>query len=141
MIKSIFRVVLDSHVSLDYRHKREILNLVDSEKTLNEMVFVACDYLKRNIEGYKVEIFENSFNTKNYENLLKSYSLKGITVITECDKDYPTELTNIPFAPICLYAMGNIKLLKSENKFSIVGFPAISLSAVVIISTFLTVPI
>lgn len=121
MIKSIFRIVLDSHTSIDYKHKREILELADSKTTLTEMVSVASNYLKQNIKDYKVSLFESSFKDRNYENLLKSYSLKGITVITECSEDYPNELKNIPFAPICLYAMGNVDLLKSDKKFSIVG--------------------
>ena len=121
MIKSIFRVILDSHVSLDYKHKRDILSKSDLKADLESMAEVAYLYVLGNINGYNANLLRDSFTLKNYESIIKSYSLKGITVITEESENYPEELKNIPFSPICLYAKGNLELLNSDNKFAIVG--------------------
>ncbi|MBR6737647.1 MAG: DNA-protecting protein DprA [Clostridia bacterium] len=121
MINNLFKVVLDSHTSLDYKHKRDIINATLNKSTLNEMVDIAVNYLTNNVKNYKIDLFRESFSNNNYQSILKSYKLKGITVITETDALYPNELKNTPFAPICLYAKGNLNLLASKNKFSIVG--------------------
>ena len=45
MINNLFKVVLDSHTSLDYKHKRNIINATLNKATLNEMVDIAVNYL------------------------------------------------------------------------------------------------
>lgn len=114
-------IFLDGLLNLDYKHKRAIINLYDDVSQIFTNPDVACYYLKENVSTASANTFVSAIHNNFVAVLVKKYQERGITVITEESEGYPTELYPLSFRPICLYALGNVKLLNSNKKFSIVG--------------------
>lgn len=114
-------VFLDGFLNLDYKHKRAIIDLYDDFADLFDNSDEAVYYLQNNVSASAANTFLAALNSDYLERLLEKYDERKVTVITEESDDYPCELYSLPFRPICLYAKGNIGLLKNKNKFAIVG--------------------
>jgi DNA processing protein len=63
----------------------------------------------------------NKFFPDNLHLLIHQYSSKGIEVITYFDELYPPMLKEIFQPPWCLFAKGNLSILRSPRKLAIVG--------------------
>ncbi len=114
-------IFIDGFLNLDYKHKRAIIDLYNSPSELFSNPTKTTDYLKQNkLEKYASSILL-AINNNFIDSLIEKYNERNITVVTERSEFYPSELVNLPINPICLYCKGNIELLNSENKFSIVG--------------------
>ena len=113
---------LDGIEKLEYKHKYALLSscsrpselfadnrLIERyfEKTGNVSAGRDLIRLHRD-EEYADEIAKKSVSTAD-------------AFVTMWSEDYPEELKRIPAPPLALYCRGDIKLLKSENKFAIVG--------------------
>lgn len=114
-------VFLDSIEKLEYKHKKAILELYKNPSD----IFID----NRPIEKYFSNIGKEQTAKKiTYglfdEGLVKESVERAVfgadRVITYCDADYPKELLNTPTPPLCLYAVGNVNLLK-KTKVGIVG--------------------
>ncbi len=114
-------VILDGCFDIEYKYKREIVDNCAGAKSLIEFANLSVKYLSKKFKNFDFNSFVNRFTEKEFLHLIESYKQKGITVICEGDEYYPQEFYNVSFSPICLYLKGNIKLLKSKNKLSIVG--------------------
>lgn len=55
------------------------------------------------------------------DSILEEMFKKNIQVLTQEDNDYPEQLRQIPDPPICLYLLGNKKILNQKNLLAIVG--------------------
>lgn len=73
------------------------------------------DFTKEEIEKIQSKRFRR--NLELYVNYLRK---NNIDLITIKDKEYPGKLRNIDYAPICLYTLGNKKLL-NQKSIAIVG--------------------
>lgn len=70
-----------------------------------------------NEEMHKIQDLKYRQKLKVYEEYLKKYRIKLITIK---DKEYPEKLRNIYGSPICLYALGNKELL-NQKSIAVVG--------------------
>lgn len=114
-------IFIDSFLSLEYRHKRAIIDLYDDAGNLFSDPLKAAEYLKINSKESTASAFVAAIRGDFLKNLAVKCEKSGVTVITEADDDYPDRLINLPFRPLCLYCKGNVKLLKSKETFGIVG--------------------
>ncbi len=115
-------IFLDGFQNLEYKHKRNIINLYNGcLEEIFENTYLAENYFKKNLSNSASNTFINAIKGNFLDNIIEKYEKEKITVITEESSGYPIRLKEIPFNPICLYAKGNIKLLNSKNTFSIVG--------------------
>ncbi len=70
--------------------------------------------------GEKFSDFKRHFDPRKK---VKEIQKEGIAIITKFDRNYPTQLLNIPDPPICLYVKGDYSLFnfKKDYFFGIVG--------------------
>ncbi len=114
-------VYLDGLTHLEYKHKRNIIDLYEDIGTLFENPSICYEYLLYNASQSYAKTFIEGFKRKIYENIISEIENSEYIVVTEQSKSYPISLLNIDFRPICLYCKGNVNLLNAKNKFSIVG--------------------
>ena len=114
-------IILDGSFDIEYKYKRELLDGLNSLNSLSELASLSLTYLKTKIKKFDEKLFKSKFTDKEYSKLIAKYDSKKVKVITEFSSLYPNELKELPFRPICLYLLGNEKLLNSKDKFSIVG--------------------
>lgn len=114
-------IILDGLFDIDYKFKRELVDQLSSVNSLTEFADLSLKFLKTKIQNFDEKLYISRFTEKEYNNLISEYSNKGVKVITELSSIYPSELKDLPFRPICLYLLGNEKLLAKKDKFSIVG--------------------
>ncbi len=114
-------IFIDGFLNLEYKYKRAILDLYSAPSQIFSNPEIAFEFLRNN----KLEKYVNSLEIAIKEDfvskILLKYDERGVLVVTEESGYYPTELKNLPINPICLYAKGNVELLKRKDKFSIVG--------------------
>jgi len=114
-------ILLDSMLGLEYKHKKNILDrfpspsgiFADKEKFVN----VVFDVVKES----KAKTVAASFDREYLKYILDGYKERGTVVVTYVSDGYPEELTYVDSPPLALYCNGNVGLLKSAPKFSIVG--------------------
>ncbi|MBO7213878.1 MAG: DNA-processing protein DprA [Clostridia bacterium] len=114
-------VILDGCFDIDYKSKRKALNNLIGSLSLTDFATQTAMSFSGDIEGFDENAYISLFNDKTFEKLIVEYQNKGVTVITEQDDNYPTELYSLEDRPICLYCQGNVELLQKDKKFSIVG--------------------
>ena len=114
-------VYLDGLINLEYKHKRAIIDLYNDIGNLFSNPTIMVNYLENNLGTNYANTFIKGFESKIYDEIISEIDSNGITVVTEVSENYPNSLLDLPFRPICLYCIGNISLLNSENLFSIVG--------------------
>lgn len=120
-LNEIAIIALDSILELEYRHKKLVLSKFKEPKD----ILTDPEYAKSIIyslfkDGLK-NLINCAFDEIYFEYIIEKYERFGTKVITYLSENYPEELKNIDAPPICLYCNGNISLLKSSKKFSIVG--------------------
>lgn len=111
---------LDSFVGLEYKHKRELIPLIEEFADIPTVLDRAKDYLMLSLGEQVYKTLKTSANKEYLEFILKSYSDKGVSVVTILSDDYPDSLVDISHPPIVIYYKGDIKLLSCEL-FAIVG--------------------
>ena len=114
-------IFIDGILNLEYKHKRSIIDLYNEPCELFKNPQIALDYLKENFKNSIANSFNIALNENFTEKLIDKYNGRNIVVVTEISNSYPNSLYNLPIRPICLYTIGNVKLLNSEKLFSIVG--------------------
>ncbi len=114
-------IILDGSFDIDYKYKRELVDGIDKINSLTEFASLALSFFKSKIQEFDEKLFKSKFTDSEYNKLIAKYDSKKVKVITEFSSIYPEELKEIPFRPICLYLLGNEKLLNAKDKFSIVG--------------------
>ena len=114
-------IILDGYFSVDYVYVRNFLDTVGEVSSLSEFATLSNNFFRKRIKDFSVKNYEAYFTEKAYLSLIDNYAKSGVSVITEFSSNYPRELKEISFRPICLYLKGNASLLQRKNKFSIVG--------------------
>lgn len=114
-------IYLDLLTHLEYKHKRNIIDLYEDIGTLFENPSICYDYLLNNANDGYAKTFIDGLNAKIYDKVIDEVTSSDITIVTEQSQYYPKSLLNIDFRPLCLYCKGNVKLLNAKNIFSIVG--------------------
>ena len=114
-------IILDGYFGVDYVYVRSFLDEIGEVSSLSEFASLSNKFFQKRIKGFNYKNYEESFTEKAYLTLIETYAKSGVSVITEFSSNYPKELKEISFRPICLYLKGNASLLQSKNKFSIVG--------------------
>ena len=111
---------LDSFLGLEYKHKAEIFDLINDRTDIKELIVSSKDYVIKNIGENEYNTLLHSANAEYLDSVIKGLIKRDIIAITKESEDYPEELKDLPFAPLVLYAKGDLSLLKTE-KFAIVG--------------------
>ncbi len=114
-------IYLDFLTHLEYKHKRNIIDLYDDIGNLFKDPSICYDYLLENASPNYAKTFIDGFKLKVYDSIINEVENGDYTIVTEQSDNYPTSLKNIDFRPICLYCKGNESLLNAKYKFSIVG--------------------
>ena len=114
-------IYLDLLTHLEYKHKRNIIDLYQDIGTLFENPSICYEYLLNNASQGYAKTFIDGINAKIYDEIIDNAINGDYVIVTEQSKDYPTSLLNIDFRPLCLYCKGNLNLLNAKNIFSIVG--------------------
>ena len=114
-------VFLDSFESLEYKHKKALLDLAKSPCDLFRNTDIINSYFNSISKPQIASAMLLALKNKDYVQDVIESSLKGADdVVTLVSENYPNELKNIPTPPLVLYARGNVSLLAKE-KFAIVG--------------------
>ena len=114
-------VFLDSFESLEYKHKKALLDLAKSPCELFRNTDIINGYFSSIGKPQIASAMLLALKDKDYvKEVIKSSLLGADDVITLASENYPLELANIPTPPLVLYARGNVKLLEKQ-KFAIVG--------------------
>lgn len=82
-----------------------------------------CEKLKINIKNKEL-LIEKIIDKKVKENVTKNIEKMnklGIGIITYLDEEYPQNLKDIYDFPICLYFIGNKKILQNNKKIAMIG--------------------
>ncbi len=111
---------LDSFLGLEYKHKKELYNLINGRDGIKEVLKKGKDYIINNVGESEYLNLLNSANDIYLKYIIDGLNRRGITAVTLSSEDYPKILSETAFAPLVLYAKGNINLLNSEC-FAIVG--------------------
>ncbi len=110
---------LDS-LSLDYKHKKELYNQINGKQGIKDFLTSNKDKIISALGDGEYTRLINSANSNYFNFVTEGLARRGITAVTIESEKYPEELKYTSFAPLVLYAKGNVDLLNSEC-FSIVG--------------------
>ena len=114
-------VFLESFESLEYKHKKALLDLAKTPCELFKNTQIINAYFESVDKPQIASAMLLALKNKDYVKEAISNSLKGADdVITIVSDNYPNELANIPTPPLVLYARGNVNLL-AKKKFAVVG--------------------
>ena len=111
---------IDSFSKIEYRHKKELFNLISGKGEIKKLLLDGRDYVVNNIGQTEYDTLVASANPSYLDYVISSLEKRDIVAITIVSEDYPKSLLQTDFPPLVLYAKGNVKLL-SERSFSIVG--------------------
>lgn len=111
---------LDSFESLEYKHKKEIFNLIDGKESIKGVIHSAKDYLVSVIGEERFNVVSASATKEYLHSVLTEIERHGITPVTLFSKAYPQKLKDTPVPPLVLYAKGDVSLLDGET-FGVVG--------------------
>ena len=111
---------LDSFESLEYKHKKEIFNLIDGKENIKSAIASNKENLIPFLGEERFNILSLAANNDYFSSVLNEIDRHGITPITLFSKNYPERLKDTPIPPLVLYAKGDIGLL-NEKCFAIVG--------------------
>ncbi len=114
-------VILDGCFNIDYKYKRLAIDGLEPTSSMKDFAIKTLEVFSQEIKGFDEKEYLSAFTSKRYDKLIKEYAKKGVKVITEDSEEYPYRLYSITDRPICLYCVGNVGLLSSENTFAIVG--------------------
>ncbi len=120
-LKSKALILLDGFLNAEYKHKRAIIDLYEDVGEIFSNPKIVLDYLDEVKCGLSSSSLSLAIKNDFVSELIETYNNLGIKVITEFDSEYPNRLLDLPFNPLCLYAMGNVSLLNAKNTFSVVG--------------------
>ncbi len=111
---------LDSFLGLEYKHKKEIYNLINGKDGIKEVLEKGREYIVQNVGENVYSNLLNSANSAYLSYLTEGLNRREIKVVTIDSDDYPELLKQTPFAPLVLYTKGDISLMKNDC-FAIVG--------------------
>lgn len=111
---------LDSFSGLEYKHKKELYNLINGKDGIKELLVKGKDYIQDCIGESEYANLLRSANAEYLSFVTDGLEKRDITAVTIESKDYPELLKQTPFAPLVLYARGNVSLLNGKC-FAIVG--------------------
>lgn len=113
-------IFLDNFLGLEYKHKIQIVDMIDGDLSLEEFVKKACKYILQFVGEKEYSTIKASANKEYMQFLLDNLGKRAIKVTTLLSKDYPKCLRQINCPPIVIYYKGNLSLASDEN-FAIVG--------------------
>ncbi len=111
---------LDSIIDLDYKRKRELYNLINGKEGIKEFLESNEEQIVATVGKGHYKSLVESANKTYLSYVTENLSKQGITAVTLQSKSYPEKLRQTPFAPLTLYAKGDIGLLSSDC-FAVVG--------------------
>ena len=93
-------IYLDLLTHLEYKHKRNIIDLYQDIGTLFENPSICYEYLLNNASQGYAKTFIDGINAKIYDEIIDNAINGDYFIVTEQSKDYPTSLFNIDFTDI-----------------------------------------
>ncbi len=111
---------LDSFVGLEYKHKKELYNLINGKDSIKDLLEKGQDYIVTCVGESEYKNLVNSANQPYLAYITEGLARRNITAITIDSKEYPESLRETPFAPLVLYTKGDVSLLNTDC-FAMVG--------------------
>ncbi|MBQ9756157.1 MAG: DNA-processing protein DprA [Clostridia bacterium] len=111
---------LDSFEGLEYKHKKELYKLINGKDGIRELLVKGKDYIVSSIGENEYNTLLNSANQNYLTYITDGLERRNITVVTIESSDYPETLKQTPFAPLVLYAKGDVSLMNTDC-FAMVG--------------------
>lgn len=111
---------LDSFSKIEYKHKKELFNLINGKGEIKKLLTDGKDYVVNNIGQTEYDALVASANPSYLYYVVSALEKREMVAITIVSKDYPKTLLQTEFPPLVLYAKGNVQLL-NDKSFSIVG--------------------
>ncbi|MBE5742563.1 MAG: DNA-processing protein DprA [Clostridiales bacterium] len=114
-------IFLDGIEKLEYKHKKFILDSYNSPEDIfadNRLIDEYFNRIGKSETAKQIKLLIK--DSVAVEEIVERAIRGSSDVITYKDQRYPKELINTPTPPLCLYAVGNVDLLK-ERKVGIVG--------------------
>ena len=114
-------IFLDSFLNLEYKHKKNIIQLYSEPSGIFNDFSLCYNYLTINVTEKVANAVKTSISLNYLDSVIENYNSQGVKILTYLSSGYPKRLKDTPIYPLCLYAKGNVSLLNSENMLSIVG--------------------
>ena len=112
---------LDSFIGITKDQKLHIIKNVKDPTTILDNISLIENCLGKGISEKEICAIKTSHSLKMHKHICNELDKENIQAICCISDNYPDELFNISDPPLILYAKGNINLLKSKKRFSIVG--------------------
>lgn len=116
--KAILWLNLFQFLTLEKKHA--ILDLYDDPKEIFNTFASDYEFLKNIVTKTQFDEMNSCLDEKFIDNEIVKLDVEHIKAITFVSKDYPQDFLNYDHYPICLYALGDISLLKTFS-VAIVG--------------------
>ncbi len=111
---------LDSFIGLEYKHKKELYKLINGKDGIKEVLVKGKDYIINSVGENQYANLLNSANPSYLSYITEGLDRREINAVTIDSDSYSTLLKETPFAPLVLYAKGDVELLNAKS-FAIVG--------------------
>ncbi len=118
--KELLIIWLDSFKDIEYKHKRELFDLLVDKTDLKRNIEINRREISAAIGETGYNALVSSANKDYLKDTVDKLAAAGEKAITLCSEYYPELLKAISDPPLALYARGNIELLKTRI-FGIVG--------------------
>lgn len=112
---------LDCFVGFSREQKLKIINCTKNPSAILNDVTLLEKYSGKEIENNVYNCIKASIDLGLDKKVVKELDEMGVIAVTCMSEDYPDCFLNIPNPPLIIYCKGNLELLKSKSKFSIVG--------------------
>ena len=119
---TLAKIVLDSMLGLEYKHKIKLISLVKNAEELFDFPKKAEAYLAENLGASKTATIRSALKDEDYHRfVIDKLKKSGTKCITLGSEKYPFLLSQTIVPPFVLYCNGNTELLNGEATFAIVG--------------------
>ena len=115
-----FIICLDSFLGLEYKHKKEIINLIDKTDNVEQFIEIAKEYIIKVIGQKEHRTLKNSVSEEYADYLINALDKKGVQVTTYLSDDYPKSFLEINLPPLVIYYKGDLSVVK-KDLFAMVG--------------------
>lgn len=105
----------------DYSQKKFLFNLLKSTPSISEEIKKKEEEIKKVLGEEKFSTLIKSANPDNLKSQLIELNKYDAVAVTIESSAYPERLKSLDEPPLCLYAKGDISLLKSEKALTVVG--------------------
>ncbi len=105
--KELCLIWIDSFLGLEYKHKKELINLIEEKADIPFILENAKDYLITAVGESEYRTLKSSATKEYLEHVLTDYNKKGISVLTILSCGYPKAFLDTDCPPLVIYYKGD----------------------------------